>query len=59
MYVVMEKLFVNLLQFLQMRVAKSVGELKLMLWKIFTGVNVLHENFIMHRDLKLENIMVR
>ena len=55
----MEKLHVNLLQFLQMRLLKSEQELKAILRKIFTAVRVLHENHIMHRDIKPENIMMR
>lgn len=36
----------------------SEGEIKCFMLQILNGINYLHQNYIIHRDLKLSNIMI-
>jgi serine/threonine protein kinase len=36
----------------------SIGEIKCIVLQILNGVSHLHEKFIMHRDLKLSNLLI-
>lgn len=51
-YVIMERLQLNLVQFLQVKKYVKVSEIKSYFYQICLAVSVLHDNFIMHRDIK-------
>jgi len=36
----------------------SIGEIKCIILQILNGISYLHQNFIMHRDLKLSNLLI-
>lgn len=55
----MECLKMNLLQYIQRIGFKSAKEFRELIFKLFQAVDSIHERNIMHRDLKLENIMMR
>lgn len=55
----MECLKMNLLQYVQKVGFKSANDFKHLVFKIFQAVHYIHHHNVMHRDLKLENIMMR
>lgn len=36
----------------------SIGEVKTLLYQLLSGVNHLHDNWIIHRDLKTSNLLL-
>jgi serine/threonine protein kinase len=58
-YIIMELFSMNFLQFNQKRGFRSADEFRTIFRQICSAVHYLHSHSIMHRDLKLENIMMR
>jgi cell division cycle 2-like protein len=36
----------------------SIGEVKTLMYQLLAGVNHLHDNWIIHRDLKTSNLLL-
>lgn len=36
----------------------SIGEVKCLMYQLLSGVNHLHDNWIIHRDLKTSNLLL-
>ena len=57
-YVVMQLFTKSLYAFLKMGQILQVNKTKEIMKKLLIGLNDIHSNNFMHRDLKLENIMI-
>ncbi|KAI4343636.1 hypothetical protein L6164_010964 [Bauhinia variegata] len=42
----------------EMKQPFSVGEVKSLMWKLLKGVKYIHDNWVIHRDLKTSNILL-
>ncbi len=49
---------INLSSYIRANREMEIGIRKYLLYNILNGVLYLHENFILHRDLKPQNIML-
>ena len=58
-YVILEIYPLSLYGYLQKCGFPSLDETKIMMINLLEGISYVHEKGIMHRDLKLENIMVK
>ncbi|KAL8487400.1 hypothetical protein ACS0TY_023904 [Phlomoides rotata] len=58
-YIIMEYLEYDLKRYMDSRITHfTVGQVKFLMKQLIEGVNFLHKNQVMHKDLKPSNILV-